>query len=148
MSRSEPGLDAPRNRVQAIYETELDHLLATCTLLAGDRTAGEDLAQSVFAEALQRERREPGYLRDPVWPWLRTVAVRLAARQRARIRGELGRLHLLTTDLPDGIWDRQTVDVVQALGHHIGQRTNVPPSKARRSQVRVLQGVLAGTGRS
>jgi RNA polymerase sigma-70 factor (ECF subfamily) len=115
LHRSEPGLDAPRNRVQAIYETELDHLLATCTLLAGDRTAGEDLAQSVFAEALQRERREPGYLRDPVWPWLRTVAVRLASRQRARIRGELGRLHLLTTDLPDGIWDRQTVDVVQAL---------------------------------
>jgi DNA-directed RNA polymerase specialized sigma24 family protein len=100
LHRSEPGLDALQNRVQAIYEAELDHLLALCTLLVGGRTAGEDLAQSVFAEALQRERREPGYLRDPVWPWLRTVAVRL---------------RLLANDVPDGPWDRQTVDVMRAL---------------------------------
>jgi RNA polymerase sigma-70 factor (ECF subfamily) len=115
LNRSEPGLDATQNRVQAIYEAELDHLLALCTLLVGGRTAGEDLAQSVFAEALQRERRGPGYLRDPVWPWLRTVAVRLASRQRARLRSELARLHLVGKDVPDDAWDRQSIDVVRAL---------------------------------
>jgi DNA-directed RNA polymerase specialized sigma24 family protein len=114
--RSEPGLqDAPESRVQAIYEAELGHLLALCTLLVGGQTAGEDLAQSVFAEALQRERRVPGYLRDPVWPWLRTVAVRLASRQRARLRSELARLHLVGRDVPDDVWDRQSIDVVRAL---------------------------------
>ena len=115
LQRSEPGPDAPQKRVQTIYEAELDHLLALCTFLVGGRTAGEDLAQSVFAEALQRERSEPGYLRDPVWPWLRAVAVRLASRQRARIRGELGRLRLLARNVPDVPWDRQTVDVMRAL---------------------------------
>ena len=115
LRRSEPGLDSTQNRVEAVYQAELDHLLALCTLLIGGRTAGEDLAHAVFAQALQRERREPGYLRDPVWPWLRTVAVRLASRQRARLRSELARLRLIDRDVPDDAWDRQSVDVVRAL---------------------------------
>ena len=57
--------------------------------MTGDVASGEDLCQSLFVEALRQEREHPGYLGNPAWPWLRMVAIRLATRQRHRLRRQL-----------------------------------------------------------
>src|ERR1022692_4434228 len=85
----------PSERIRAIYDDEWRRLRAFATLITGDLSSGEDLAQSVFVEALRQEREHPGYLRSPAWPWLRMVALRLATRQRQRMRMQLDRLRLL-----------------------------------------------------
>ena len=65
----------PGERMREIYADEWKRLRGFATLITGDLSSGEDLAHSVFVEALQQERTQPGYLRNPVWPWLVTPAV-------------------------------------------------------------------------
>jgi RNA polymerase sigma factor (sigma-70 family) len=105
----------PGERIREIYADEWKRLRGFATLITGDISSGEDLAQSVFVEALQHERTQPGYLRNPVWPWLRMVAVRIATRQRARLRMQLDRLRLLAADSVEPTWHTETIDIVRAL---------------------------------
>lgn len=79
----------PDARVAAIYLAHYGDLVGLASMLTGGRAAGEEIAQEVFMVALQHERRSPGYLTDPVWPWLRIATVRLAGRFRRRLLREL-----------------------------------------------------------
>lgn len=108
---------AAQRRLGEVYAAEGGRLLALATLLSGSRAAGEDLAHAVFTEAVRRGNLEPGFLRDPAWPWLRQVAVRMAMRQRHRLRLQMSRLHLLHPAADGaGAWPDATVDLVRALG--------------------------------
>lgn len=66
--------------------------------------------------ALRQERRNPGYLTDPSWPWLRTTAARLAGRLRQRL---LHRTvpHFLGRSDPDlaPAWSGESIDLMAAL---------------------------------
>lgn len=106
----------PDERVAAIYAAHYQRLVGLATMLGGVRAVGEEIAQETFVTALRQERRKPGYLTDPVWPWLRITAVRLAGRNRQRLLREA-----LTygqwrgnADSAD-VWDAQTLDLVRAL---------------------------------
>ena len=77
----------PDERVAAIYAAHYQRLVGLGTMLGGD-SVGEEIAQETFVTALRQERRHPGYLTDPVWPWLRITAVRLAGRNRQRLLRE------------------------------------------------------------
>lgn len=79
----------PDARVAAIYVAHYQHLVGLASMLAGGRASGEEVAQETFMIALEHERRKPGYLTDPVWPWLRITAVRLAGRFRTRLLREI-----------------------------------------------------------
>src|ERR1017187_5628364 len=114
----QPPLDVlmePTERIREIYADEWRRLRAFATLITGDLSSGEDLARSVFVEALRQEREHPGYLRSPTWPWLRTVAIRLATRQRQRLRMQLDRFRLLAAEAAEPEWHPDTVDIVPAL---------------------------------
>ena len=107
----------PDQRVAGIYEAQYQRLLGLASLLTGTLGQGEELAQECFVIALRKERETPGYLVDPVWPWLRITAVRLASRLRIRLRHEL-----LSRAIPSSAaafppaWSPETVDVIRALG--------------------------------
>ncbi len=105
----------PGERIREIYAAEWRRLRAFATLITGDLSSGEDLAQSVFVEALRQEREHPGYLRSPAWPWLRMVAIRLATRRRQRMRMQLDRLRLLAAGSTEPEWRAETLDIVRAL---------------------------------
>ena len=82
------GDSDPDARVAAIYAAHYQQLAGLATMLGGGRAVGEEIAQEAFVIALQQERRKRGYLTDPVWPWLRITAVRLASRHRNRLQRE------------------------------------------------------------
>lgn len=102
--------------VAGVYAREHDRLAALGTLLTGDAAAGEDLAQDVFLHLLRRCQADPGYLREPAWPWLRVAMARRAMRRGERIAGELRRLALLHRSAPPHSWSATTVDCLRALG--------------------------------
>lgn len=106
----------PDARVAAIYAAHYQRLVGLATMLGGGRAAGEEIAQETFVTALHQERRRPGYLIDPVWPWLRITAVRLAGRNRKRLLREalIYRMRGPDIDTSD-VWDVETVDIVRAL---------------------------------
>jgi DNA-directed RNA polymerase specialized sigma24 family protein len=110
------GDSDPDARVAAIYVAHFQQLAGLATMLAGSRAVGEEIAQEAFVIALQQERRKRGYLTDPVWPWLRITAVRLAGRHRKRLLREAltYRLHGPIGDTSN-VWDVETVDIVLAL---------------------------------
>jgi DNA-directed RNA polymerase specialized sigma24 family protein len=99
----------PGERIRVVYDCDGKRLRAFATLITGDISSGEDLAQSVFVEALQQERQNTGYLRSPAWPWLRMVAIRLANRQRIRARMQLDRLRLLAVGTAEPEWRTETI---------------------------------------
>jgi DNA-directed RNA polymerase specialized sigma24 family protein len=103
-------------RVAEIYASHYQRTLGLASLLAGGRALGEELAQECFVIALRNERRTPGYLADPVWPWLQITTVHLAGRLRERLRRELVP-NLLRTTRSDvsPAWAAETIDVVRAL---------------------------------
>jgi RNA polymerase sigma-70 factor (ECF subfamily) len=106
----------PDERVAAIYAAHFRQLTALATMLGGSSAVGEEIAQETFVSALKQERRQPGYLNDPVWPWLRITAVRLAGRSRQRLLREnlTYRKRGPDDDTPDA-WAAETVDLVRAL---------------------------------
>ncbi len=110
------GGQDPDARVAAIYVACYQQLAGLATMLTGSRALGEEIAQETFVIALQQERRNPGYLADPVWPWLRITAVRLAGRSRQRSLREalLYRLRRAEAE-PSKAWDVETIDIVRAL---------------------------------
>jgi RNA polymerase sigma factor (sigma-70 family) len=104
--------DAP---VAAAYAAEAGRLIALGRLLCGDAQAGEDLAHDVFLDAMRQSRRDPDYLREPVWPWLRVALVRRATRWRQRRLIELRAL-VRSRDIAalEG-WADSTTDLMRAL---------------------------------
>jgi RNA polymerase sigma factor (sigma-70 family) len=86
------AVDADEQRLTRIYTAEIARLVAMGRMLTGDAAAGEDLAHEVFLQAARRSRREPGYLREPAWPWLRTAMVRAAGNRRRQLLREMRRL--------------------------------------------------------
>jgi RNA polymerase sigma factor (sigma-70 family) len=106
----------PDGRVAALYIAHFRQLVGLATMLSGGRAEGEEIAQEAFVTALQHERLAPGYLRDPVWPWLRITAVRLAGRNRRRLLHEalLYRLRGVNAETSDA-WEVETLDLVRAL---------------------------------
>jgi len=107
-----------QDRVAGAYAAEAGRLIALGRLLCGDAQAGEDLAHDVFVDAVRETRRDPDYLREPVWPWLRVAMVRRAIRWRQRRVLELRsltRAGRLAAAPPDEGWSDSTVDLVGAL---------------------------------
>ena len=102
-------------RLDRIYAAEISRLTALGRLLTGDIAAGEDLAQDVFVTAIRSARGNPDYLRDPAWPWLRTVMVRLASRRRRRLGAEIRRMLRLYEGPREEGWTESTIDFVAAL---------------------------------
>ena len=65
--------------------------------------------------ALRACRRDPEYLQEPAWPWLRTTLVRLVIqRHRSRMR-EMLRLVRVYEPPGSTAWPGDTVDVADAL---------------------------------
>jgi RNA polymerase sigma factor (sigma-70 family) len=106
----------PDARVAALYIAHYRHLVGLASMLTGGQASGEEIAQETFLLALRRERRNPGHLTDPTWPWLRISAVRLAGRWRKRVLRELlaqlGHSH--PANASDG-WGVETIDVLRAI---------------------------------
>ena len=109
------GASQAAARLEAVYGAEAPRLCGLGRLLTGDPGAGEDLAQEVFAVALRRSCRDPDYLRDPAWPWLRTTLVRLAIRRRRLAADELRRLIRAHVRVDEDVWTRSTLDYCRAL---------------------------------
>ncbi|HZS16188.1 MAG TPA: sigma-70 family RNA polymerase sigma factor [Candidatus Dormibacteraeota bacterium] len=99
----------------AIYAREGTRLVALARVLSGDLDAGEDLAQEVFIRALRALQRDPEYLYEPVWPWLRTTLVRLVIERRRRLRREMSRLLRLDRAAATTEWPMASADVAAAL---------------------------------
>jgi RNA polymerase sigma factor (sigma-70 family) len=88
-----------------VYSAEIQRLVALGTVLAGDASAGEDLAHDAFLLLVQRLRRNPDYLRGPAWPLLRTMVVRLAMQRRRAWARELRRLARAWQPAPSEVWE-------------------------------------------
>src|SRR5260370_23675804 len=79
-------------------------------------SAGEDLAHEVSMELLARERRDPTYLRDPAWPWLRTALVHAALDRKRQMARELKRLiRVYDGHETEGAWSDGTLDLARAV---------------------------------
>jgi|ERR1022692_3122096 RNA polymerase sigma factor (sigma-70 family) len=107
--------DQEAARLDSIYRLYFERLRALGTMLTGNLTEGEDLAQDAFTESLRRSVREPGYLREPAWPWLRVTIVRLAMRRSRRLGIELRRRHLLHQPPSEIEWAPATDELIRGL---------------------------------
>jgi len=111
-SATRPAAD---QAIAAIYAREGTRLVGLARVLAADMDAGEDLAQEVFVRALRALQRDPDYLHEPVWPWLRTTLVRLVIERRRRIQREMSRLARVARASDSVEWPAATADVATAL---------------------------------
>ena|ERR1035441_10309006 len=127
----------PDERVAAIYAAHDQRLVGLATVLGGGRAVGEEIAHETFLTALRQERRKPGYLTDPVWPWLRITAVRLAGRNRQR---------LLREAMSHRRW-RGDADISDAWGG-TDTRSRQRPAKAAFEDAPVRDLESASSGRS
>lgn len=107
--------DLKDERVAAIYAAQIDRVVALGCLLTGNPSEAEDLAQEVFTGIVRRSRREPGFLREPVWPWLRLAVVRLAMRRRRQLAAELRRMIRNYQPPGDGPWAGESLDYIAAI---------------------------------
>jgi RNA polymerase sigma factor (sigma-70 family) len=103
------------DRLAAIYAREGQRLTGLARMLTGSIDAGEDMAHEVFVRALRVSRRDPEYLRDPVWPWLRTTLVRLVIERHRRSVREMLRLARAYEPPSASAWPAETIDVARAL---------------------------------
>lgn len=106
--------DDPQTVVSRLYATHASRLVALARTLTGHLDSGDDLVQDVFVALLKVCHREPGYVREPAWPLLRTMLVRMAAQRRRSIGRELRRLARVYERPQQPVWDTD-VDVVAAL---------------------------------
>jgi RNA polymerase sigma factor (sigma-70 family) len=81
---------------ERVYRSCFPRLVQLLTPILDDTTAAEDVAQEVMARLLTRFDRLDHS--TPLWPWLRTVGVRLAidALRKRSVEGTLG-------EVPDDI---------------------------------------------
>ncbi len=103
-SGSDP-VDSSTADLDDVYKTEIRRLIGLGAVLMGSRSAGEDLAHDAFLLVLRRAQRDPGYVRLPAWPLLRTVLVRLSVQRRRSIAREGRRLARFWEAAPTEIWD-------------------------------------------
>lgn len=103
------------DRVAAIYTAQIDRVVALGCLLTSNSTDAEDLAHEVFSSVVQRSRREPGFLREPAWPWLRLAMVRLAMRRRRQLAAELRRMIRTYQPPTEGPWAGESLDYLAAI---------------------------------
>jgi RNA polymerase sigma-70 factor (ECF subfamily) len=113
--RRMPLQELEDERVAAVYATQIDRVVALGCLLTGNPSEAEDLAQEVFTGIVQRSRREPGFLREPTWPWLRLAMVRLAMRRRRQLAAEVRRMMRLYQLPADEPWAGDSLDYVAAI---------------------------------
>lgn len=109
-----------------VYAAEIERLVALGTVLSGDSAAGEDLAHDAFLQLVQRVQREPDYLREPAWPLLRTMVVRLALQRRRAWARELRRLARAWQPASSESWEPS----VSVLDWHAALRTLPPRMRA------------------
>ena len=109
VSRVDPDMDG----LAELYASACPGLIGYLTVLGGNRTDAEDIAQEAFVRLLERWPRVAGY--DDPRAWLRQVATRMLisrARRRTVARLALPRLGAATsTEAPSA--DR--VDLTAAL---------------------------------
>jgi RNA polymerase sigma factor (sigma-70 family) len=121
ISRADSGVDRVETAapdLDEVYRSEIRRMIGLASVLTGSRSAGEDLAHDAFLLVLRRAEREPGYVRSPAWPLLRTVLVRLAIQRRRSIARESRRLAHFW-EPPDSEWwdpDPALIDWHAALG--------------------------------
>lgn len=112
------GTDAADARIAALYRTHYRQLAGLAAMLSGGLSIGEEIAQETFVIALQHERRNPGYLTDPAWPWLRITAARLAGRLRQRLLHQTLPHFLQDRDAASSqAWSGESIDLLRALSH-------------------------------
>jgi RNA polymerase sigma-70 factor (ECF subfamily) len=97
-----------------VYTDNIARLTALACLLSGEAPAAEDLAQEVFVHLVRRTAKDPDYLREPAWPYLRAVMVNVVMQRRRGLVRERLRL-LRTVERPPVEWPRDTIDFVAAL---------------------------------
>jgi RNA polymerase sigma factor (sigma-70 family) len=100
--------------LERAYAQHLPRLVGLGRMLTGDAAAGEDLAQEVFVRLLRATRRDAAYVREPVWPLLRTTLVRLALQRRRTLVREARRL-VRVYERPREAWAEPTLDYARAL---------------------------------
>jgi RNA polymerase sigma factor (sigma-70 family) len=115
-----PATDADTSeadaRIAAVYAAEIDRLAGFGRLLmGGDAAAGEDVAHEVFMELLGHQRKDPTYLRDPAWPWLRTALVHNVLDRKRQMARELKRLIRVYQPAAEPAWSDETADLGRAL---------------------------------
>ena len=98
-----------------VYATEIERLVSLGRMLTGDVQAGEDLAHEVFLRAARQLSREPGFLREPAWPWLRTALVHAALDRKRQMMRELKRMVHVALDHDDASWSDATLDLARAV---------------------------------
>jgi len=110
------GTDAADARITALYRTHYRQIVGLTAMLSGGFSVGEEIAQETFVIALRNERRNPGYLTDPAWPWLRITAARLAGRLRQHLLHQsLPHFFLDTDTVSAQAWSDESIDLMRAL---------------------------------
>ncbi len=104
----------PDSRVEALYCEHRSHLLGVAIAMCRNREMAEECVQEVFVTALRHEREDPGYLADPVWPWLRKVLVHIVWSRREREQRGRDLLHLLIARVT-GADHEERLDILAAL---------------------------------
>jgi RNA polymerase sigma factor (sigma-70 family) len=104
-------------RIARVYTLEIERLAGLGRfMMGGDASAGEDLAHEVFMDLLGRERKQPGYLREPAWPWLRTALVHAALDRKRQMARELKRMiRVYDRHDAEGAWSAGTLDLARAV---------------------------------
>jgi RNA polymerase sigma factor (sigma-70 family) len=102
-------------RIARIYNCEIERLSGLGAMLTGALADGQDLAQEVFVHVIRRSADNPDYLREPAWPYLRAVIVRLAMQRRRQLGRELRRLIHAYQSTSEPALPEQTIDFVAAL---------------------------------
>ena len=100
--------------IERAYAQLLPRLVGLGRLLTRDAQAGEDLAQEAFLRLLRAADRDPLYVREPLWPLLRTTVVRLAIQRRRTLLRE-GRRLVRMYERPSSGWTEPTLDYSSAL---------------------------------
>lgn len=148
--RDAAGRDGVEERLAAVYRAEVGRLVALGRMLTSDAAAGEDLAHETFLVATRMCRRDPDYLREPAWPWLRTTLTRLAIRRRHRSIGELRRLAHLYERPREDAWSGATIDdpnaqmQASAVASRDGRVLAIYPSSASISPTVALEDSVSG----
>ncbi len=105
---------APDARVQDLYLEHRTHLMRVAIAMCRNPELAEECLHDVFVAALRRELEEPGYIRDPAWPWLRKTLIHTVIARHKRERRGKDLLHFLVSRLA-GPEDIERLDVLHAL---------------------------------
>ncbi len=108
----------PRRReIEDLYERRYVGFRNALATVTGSYESATDVVQEAFAEALRQRRRFRGEGAPEAWIW--SIAVRIAARERARPGHERvsadGWAPELEVDVPEPVEDPLVADALRAL---------------------------------